>query len=156
MPVHRHVHDKLGSVYALRSELDLWWRSRHPIQSDQAVVTETTGAGSGGRRTLLWAGVATGIVLVAVVAFLRFERSDRLTRSPVADARFQLLTDFDGTQQAAAVSRDGKFVAFLSDRDGRSDVWVTQAGTGRFYNLTGGRMPELVNPSVRTLAFSPD
>src|SRR5687767_6648335 len=28
MPVHRHVHDKLGSVYAFRSELDDWWRGR--------------------------------------------------------------------------------------------------------------------------------
>ena len=36
------------------------------------------------------------------------------------------------------------------------DVWVTQVGTGQFYNLTRGRVPELVNPSVRTLGFSPD
>jgi Tol biopolymer transport system component len=28
MPVHRHVHDKQGSVYAFRSELDIWWQSR--------------------------------------------------------------------------------------------------------------------------------
>lgn len=28
LPVHRHVHDKLGSVYAFREELDAWWRSR--------------------------------------------------------------------------------------------------------------------------------
>src|SRR5215470_14741548 len=28
MPVHRHVHDKLGSVFAYRSELDAWWESR--------------------------------------------------------------------------------------------------------------------------------
>jgi Tol biopolymer transport system component len=28
MPVHRHVHDKQGSVYAFRSELDAWWGSR--------------------------------------------------------------------------------------------------------------------------------
>jgi tetratricopeptide (TPR) repeat protein len=28
MPVHRHVHDKQGSVYAFRSELDVWWRGR--------------------------------------------------------------------------------------------------------------------------------
>src|ERR1700756_2585551 len=28
MPVHRHLHDKQGSVYAFRSELDAWWRSR--------------------------------------------------------------------------------------------------------------------------------
>ena len=28
MPVHRHVHDKMGSVYASRAELDAWARSR--------------------------------------------------------------------------------------------------------------------------------
>src|SRR5438105_12160105 len=28
MPVHRHLHDKMGSVYALRTELELWTRSR--------------------------------------------------------------------------------------------------------------------------------
>jgi Tol biopolymer transport system component len=59
-------------------------------------------------------------------------------------------------EQAAAVSRDGHFVAFLSDRDGQMDVWVTQAGSGEFHNLTRGSAPELVNPSVRTLGFTPD
>src|SRR6266545_3855576 len=29
MPVHRHVHDKLGSIYAFKSELDDWARRRH-------------------------------------------------------------------------------------------------------------------------------
>src|SRR5918994_3111657 len=29
MPVHRHVHDKLGSVYAFRSELDSWAQRRN-------------------------------------------------------------------------------------------------------------------------------
>ena len=28
MPVHRHLHDKQGSVYAFRSELDGWGRGR--------------------------------------------------------------------------------------------------------------------------------
>jgi hypothetical protein len=28
MPVHRHLHDKRGSVYALGSELDVWMQSR--------------------------------------------------------------------------------------------------------------------------------
>src|SRR5437764_13786737 len=30
MPVHRHLHDKRGSVYALGSELDAWFQSRKP------------------------------------------------------------------------------------------------------------------------------
>ena len=29
MPVHRHVHDRMGSVYASRAELDAWARSRN-------------------------------------------------------------------------------------------------------------------------------
>jgi TolB-like protein/Flp pilus assembly protein TadD len=29
MPVHRHVHDRMGSVYASRAELDAWVRSRN-------------------------------------------------------------------------------------------------------------------------------
>jgi Tol biopolymer transport system component len=72
-----------------------------------------------------------------------------------ADARFQTVTDFDGLEQAAAVSRDGHFVAFLSDRHGQTDVWVTQVGSGQFHNLTRGSAPELVNPSVRTWGSPP-
>ncbi|MGC1905738.1 MAG: hypothetical protein WA715_18105 [Candidatus Acidiferrum sp.] len=75
---------------------------------------------------------------------------------PIAEARFQPVTDFEGVQEAAAISRDGHFVAFLSDRDGPKDVWVTQMGSGQFHNLTHGTAPELENPSIRTLGFSPD
>ncbi|MBI2962288.1 MAG: tetratricopeptide repeat protein [Deltaproteobacteria bacterium] len=28
LPVHRHLHQRLGSVYAYRSELDAWWKAR--------------------------------------------------------------------------------------------------------------------------------
>jgi TolB-like protein/Tfp pilus assembly protein PilF len=28
LPVHRHLHQKLGSVYAYRAELDSWWKER--------------------------------------------------------------------------------------------------------------------------------
>src|SRR5262245_36743098 len=102
---------------------------------------------------VLAAVLAIGIV--SAIVWLR-ERTEYFWSNPIADARFQHVTDFDGTEQAAAISRDGRFVAFQSDRDGRMDVWVTQIGTGRFYNLTRGRIPELVNASVRTLGFSPD
>src|ERR1700687_1256908 len=29
MPVHRHLHDRMGSVYAFRADLDTWARSRN-------------------------------------------------------------------------------------------------------------------------------
>jgi len=42
LPVHRLVHDKLGSVYAFRSELDGWWAERRSrLESD---ADETTAA----------------------------------------------------------------------------------------------------------------
>ena len=47
-------------------------------------------------------------------------------------------------------------MAFLSDRDGPWDAWVSQVGTGDIYNLTNGSVPELRNPATRTVGFSPD
>jgi TolB-like protein/Flp pilus assembly protein TadD len=35
MPVHRHVHDKRGSVYALSSELDAWLQSRRLVLEEE-------------------------------------------------------------------------------------------------------------------------
>ena len=35
LPVHRHLHDKLGSVYTFQSELDAWQKAR-TLQSGQA------------------------------------------------------------------------------------------------------------------------
>ena len=102
-------------------------------------------------------GPLTGAVAaLTIVAGFWLQRTEYFWRNPIGDARFQTVTDFDGTEQAAAVSRDGHFVAFLSDRDGQTDVWVTQVGSGQFHNLTRGSVPGLVNPSVRSLGFSPD
>lgn len=97
-----------------------------------------------------------GLAVLALGASLWLQRTEYFWRNVIAQARFQTVTDFDGIEQAAAVSRDGQFVAFLSDRDGRMDVWATQVGSGQFHNLTRGSEPELVNPSIRALGFSPD
>ncbi len=109
---------------------------------------------AGWRRPVLMVA-AVGAALV-IIASLWLQRTEYFWRSPIVGARYQTITDSDGVEQAAAVSRDGHFVAFLSDRDGPTDVWVTQVGTGQFHNLTRGTEPQLVNPSVRTLGFSPD
>jgi Tol biopolymer transport system component len=87
---------------------------------------------------------------------LWLRRTEYFWRNPIANVRFQTVTDFGGVAGDAAVSRDGHFIAFLSDRDGQMDVWVTQAGSGEFHNLTHGNTRGLGNPLVRTLGFSPD
>jgi len=40
LPVHRLQHDKLGSVYAYRSELDAWWASRGQQLKEEAPAGE--------------------------------------------------------------------------------------------------------------------
>jgi Tol biopolymer transport system component len=185
MPVHRHLHDKVGSVSALRSELDTWAHSRRPAVSALAgstprepreptdidrVVTLDANATpiqseaskraptlsfTRSRRVFVW-GLAAVTALTAVAVLWRLERRDAFWRNPIADAKFAQVTDLDGTEQAVAISRDGKFVAFLANRDGHVDVWTTQVGTGQFHNLTHDVKRELVNPSLRTPGFSPD
>jgi len=159
MPVHRHQHDRMGSVYAFRSELDAWTRSRAPVvESDTPAPApaEPVPARARARPRSAAAWVAVGGVLVVGLGVWALRPSGRTGEQLLAGARFEALTDFEGTEQAAAVSRDGRFVAFQSDRDGQMDVWVTQLGTAGFTNLTRGSALELVNPSVRTLGFSPD
>jgi len=164
MPVHRHQHYRMGSVYASRAELDAWARSRNlplapangtNIPAPNPTAPPGTAIPSSAARKFLVPMAAATVALV-IVASVWLQRAEYFWRSPIADARFQSVTDFDGAEQDAAVSRDGHFVAFLSDRDGRMDVWVTQVGSGEFHNLTHGSIPELVNPSIRTLGFSPD
>jgi serine/threonine protein kinase/Tol biopolymer transport system component len=100
--------------------------------------------------------LAAMLAALAIAAILWFQKTEYFWRNPIADARFRTVTDFDGVAQDAAVSRDGHFVAFLSDREGQMDVWVTQVGSGQFHNLTHGAAASLVNPDVRTMGFSPD
>jgi Tol biopolymer transport system component/DNA-binding winged helix-turn-helix (wHTH) protein len=134
-----------------------------PVSSTAAVVNSRNGpspnppamstARTRWRLVLPLAGAGAAL---AIGASVWFQRTEYFWRNPIADARFLTVTDFDGVEEAAAVSRDGHFVAFLSDRDGQMDVWITQVGSGQFHNLTRGSAPELVNPSIRTLGFSPD
>jgi Tol biopolymer transport system component len=165
MPVHRHQHDRMGSVYASRAELDTWTRKRNlpPAQEASRNGLETTAPvepTQPAARTFLTRRTfvlpLAVVAALALVAALWLQRIEQFWRSPIADARFQTVTNFDGLEQQAAVSRDGHLIAFLSDRDGPMDVWVTQAGSGAFHNLTHGSIQELANPFLRTPGFSPD
>ncbi|WP_353062123.1 hypothetical protein RBB77_12500 [Tunturibacter psychrotolerans] len=167
MPVHRHLHDRMGSVYASRAELDAWALGRNlrattengtgvlppdPSMPEAHPVIEEPRTKA---RFVLPLMIAAGAVLAVGVA-LWLQRTEYFWRNPIADARIQTVTDFGGVAEAAAVSRDGHFVAFLSDRNGQADVWVKQLGSGQLRNLTNGSAQELINPSIRNLGFSPD
>jgi hypothetical protein len=159
MPVHRHVHDKLGSVFAYRSELDAWWESRRVgLEPAAGAETEPLAQPEAARTgTPAWVGAAAACAGgVAAVLWFAAAPGDSW-RDPLAHAAFARLPDVAGTQQAATISRDGKSVAFFAARDGRIDIWAGEIGSGTYRNLTQGALRELAdNPSVRTLDFSAD
>ena len=168
--MHRHLHDKQGSVYAFRSELDAWWRSRgmqvaqeaegegqSPDESPpRAGISAPAAAGAVRSRRRWWLAAAVLLLAAAGAAVWLTAQRGYYWRNPLANARFTRLTDVSGTEQAAAISRDGRLAAYLSDHDGRTDVWVTEIGSGRYRNLTQGGVNGLINPLVRALGFSAD
>jgi len=92
LPVHRHVHGKLGTVYAFPAELEAWRHSRR-IQSEPDYsrdVVPRAQVSSAGRRSVIQtrrrpivgAAAALSIVMIVSVAFVGW-RNDR---TPFASA----------------------------------------------------------------------
>jgi Tol biopolymer transport system component len=110
-------------------------------------------------KMALGVAATAAAAILAIVGFLIFgwpREAAEQWRDPLADAKIMRLTDFTGTEHAAAISRDGRFVAFLADRDGHVDAWSTEVGSNSYRNLTEGRVPQMSNASIRTVGFSPD
>jgi len=91
MPVHRHLHDKRGSVYALPQELDAWLKSRRqelgdePDERDKELKpgpVEAEGAGriKATRRFPIWLALA-GVALLGLLA-AAYALSHGRTRNP--------------------------------------------------------------------------
>jgi TolB-like protein/tetratricopeptide (TPR) repeat protein len=91
MPVHRHVHDKRGSVYALPEELDEWVKSRssrvdEPEKKPETEMAPTTLNGDGevavGRFRLWFAVAAVLCVCLVGIGWLVFRHRARVTVEP--------------------------------------------------------------------------
>ena len=126
------------------------------IELDAGGVLPEIHAGAGGRRRpAYWQTWVAGAALVVVIAALEIRRPAVTAENPLAHARFTPLTNWDGAEEGAEISPDGKFVAFLADAEGEFDIWLTQVGGGDFSNLT--RDVPALQPSgsiVRKLGFS--
>ena len=92
MPVHRHVHDARGSVYAFRSELDVWVESRRlhlereadqrTAETAESLVPAVYHREPVGRRWLL-AGAMTALVAAATYLLL----ADRVATTRAVSVR---------------------------------------------------------------------
>jgi TolB-like protein/Tfp pilus assembly protein PilF len=76
MPVHRHLHHKRGSVYALSSELDAWRQGRK-LRSEEEQELALEAGGAGGRQTTIprgrrWLILGSSVVVLAVIVSLAY------------------------------------------------------------------------------------
>ena len=120
----------------------------------QRADASTTAASTSSAALSAWPWAA-GLVLAALTGLgvWWWQAGNKIPDNPLANAQFTRLTDFDGTENDASISRDGRFVVFRSDRDGPMDTWVSQIGSGRFVNLTRGTRPAVL---VRNAGMTPD
>lgn len=141
MPVHRHVHDKQGSVYAFRSELDAWWESRRArLEQEEAATwprqiaqawTRAQAEAAGLSPSIWWlAGLITGagaaLAMALVVTAWRAPAPE-----PLRSVRF-LVPAPDGAtwgstpgSPSPSVSPDGTRIAFVAlGPEGISRVWL--------------------------------
>ena len=123
-------------------------------QLDAMRTAPATPAGS--RAAARWAAAGVAAAVLATAAWVYTSQGAKAWENPLANARIERLTDFPGSEVDAAISADGKFVAFLADSAGQFDAYVTQKGSGQFLNLTKGTLPELFNEDVRNIGFSAD
>src|SRR5581483_2236753 len=105
MPVHRHMHQQRGSVWAYPAELDQWLERRKLCPES---LPETTAAFEAGAPWVPRAGrigLAGAVILPAL--FL-------LRTGPPAQSRVSAvpLTSHPGSERGAAFSADGRQIAF--------------------------------------------
>lgn len=160
-PSLEHLPERLGHVIERRLALDpddrwqsaadvrseLLWAAK-PVQAPEKGVVSAVRHGS-----LHWFLAAALLLGTGGVAGWLAHQPPAAEANPIANATFTRLTDFEGVERDAAISPDGRFVAFLSNRSGPLDVWVTQVGTGSAVNLTQGKTGNL-DDLVRALGFS--
>ncbi len=121
MPIHRHVHDKRGSVYALTSELDAWWQSRQPRLESES------GAHAGlplpiednHTRVALqvrWLGVAALAVLavIAMAYIVSRSRTDRSARPKITSLAVLPLKNLSGDPEQEYFA-DGMTEALITE-----------------------------------------
>jgi serine/threonine protein kinase len=102
---------------------------------------------------LPWTLVA--LLATGLFAWIVANRPRPTAQNPFSNAQFTRLTNFEGDKSNPAISPDGKFAAFISNRSGTFDIWLIQANGNSLANLTQGRIGDARAP-LRAVGFSGD
>jgi len=118
-------------------------------ESESGKLARPAAVVDAGRRRWVWPAVAMACVLVAAAAFAWIYPSFRVTQSKGPEL-VRVSPDDGHSYSQPAISPDGGFVAYVSDRSGKDELWLQQVGGGDPIQLTHS------NESVGAPAFFPD
>ena len=162
LPVHRHQHDKSGSVFALKSELDRWrWQRTHPqgsdVEAEPPAAAEPAAPGApftpatpprplpvapsrqmtAGRAALFAVGlVALLLTTGALVTEPRPEPPPRITFNLTLDDELSLVPS-----EAPSISPDGASIVFVGvGADGVTRLHLRPIGELGARPLPGARI----------------
>lgn len=152
MPVHRHVHERRGSVYAHSSELDAWLQSRklhleeeereHRAETSEEAETEhQPKERPWARRWLVLSGIAV-LALMAVTYVTIRSRTERATRPKIQSLAVLPLRNLSGdpTQDYFA---DGMTEAVIGRLSMIRGLRVISHTSVRRYKDTRTSVPEI-------------
>jgi TolB-like protein/Tfp pilus assembly protein PilF len=120
LPVHRHLHQRLGTVYAYKPEIDAWWDARGPrlAHEPEHETDELSIPRRRARRALvLFASVATGVAALAYLAW----PSARTTPAPASSSERVMLAVLPFENLSGAPDQE-----FFSD--GLTEEMITELG----------------------------
>jgi TolB-like protein/Flp pilus assembly protein TadD len=142
MPVHRHLHDKAGSVYAFGSELDGWQKSRkqklEELEPEAEPRPQTTNQQvSQGKVWLFVSGFVVALLLAVTIAMTRGHATPQIRSVAVLPLRN---LSGDATQDYLA---DGMTEALISRLSRIHDLRVISRTSVMTFKDTKLSLPEI-------------
>jgi Tol biopolymer transport system component len=155
LPVHRHPHAKRSSVYAYKTEIDAWWRSREADLDADSEAVEVATAGGPTRR--LWsAAIVVGVLSLALVGLMAagLLRNGSRTKAPLVRS----LTAYHGFETGPSFSPDGTRLAFVwnGDQMDNFDIYVRMIDDSTCHRLTTSPATDynpVWSPDGQSIAF---
>ena len=154
LPVYRHLHEKLGTVYAYKPEIDAWWNNRRPrLDVPDRLMT-------GWRRLAMLAGAvvllagAAGALWWATGSF----RHPQPTAGPARPPSFSLRRVWSdpNPELIAAISPDGRCLSTMDLET--KQLAIVELDTGRVRRLSnresfGYPTYSAISPDGRRVAY---
>lgn len=147
LPVHRHLHNKRSTVYALRPELDDWLEARGGVTPIDTVAEESAPVAAlepapvvrGADRRFVAAAAIVTLALAGGLAFRWMGRSP----AEVKQYRSTPLTAYPGSEMFASYSPDGSRLAFSwngpADAANAFDIYVKPVPSGEPKRISAPR-----------------